>query len=50
MPKVVITIVDKSKLANIRAILNIGAEVSIIFLDIIVKFKIPITYNIGIAL
>jgi hypothetical protein len=49
MPKVVITIVGKSKLANIRAILNIGAEVSIIFLDIAVRFKILIIYSMEIA-
>jgi hypothetical protein len=50
MPKVVITIAGKSKLINIKAILNIEAEVNIIFLDIIIRFKIPIIYNIGIAL
>jgi hypothetical protein len=50
MPKVVIIIADKSKLANIKAIFDIGAEVSIISLNTAVRFKIPITYNTGIAL
>jgi hypothetical protein len=50
MPKVIIIIISRSKLANIRAILNIEAEVNIISLNIIVRFKIPIIYNIGIAL
>jgi hypothetical protein len=50
MPKVVIIIAGRSKLANIKAILNTGAEVSVISLNIVVRFKIPITYNIGIAL
>jgi hypothetical protein len=49
-PKVIITIAGRSKLADIRAILNIGAEVSVISLDIVVRFEILITYNIGIAL
>jgi hypothetical protein len=50
MPKVVITIAGRSKLANIRAILNMEAEVNIISLDVIVRFKILIIYSIGIAL
>jgi hypothetical protein len=50
MPKVVITIVGRSKLADVRAILDIGAEVSVIFLDTAVRFEIPITYNMGMAL
>jgi hypothetical protein len=50
MPKVVIIIVGRSKLANIRAILNMGAEVSVIFLDIVVRFKILIIYSIRMAL
>ena len=32
-PKVIITLVGRAKLANVRATLNIGAEVSIITLD-----------------
>jgi hypothetical protein len=50
MPKVVITIVGRSKLADVRAILDIGAEVSVISLDTAVRFEIPITYNMGMAL
>jgi hypothetical protein len=50
IPKVIITIAGRSKLANIRAILNIGAEVSIISLDIAVRFEILIIYNIEMAL
>jgi hypothetical protein len=50
MPKVIIIIVGRSKLADVRAILDIGAEVSVISLDIVVRFKILITYSIGIAL
>jgi hypothetical protein len=49
MPKVIITIVSKSKLINIRVILNIKAEVSIISPNIALRFKILITYNIKIA-
>jgi hypothetical protein len=49
MPKVVIIIVNRSKLANIKAILNIEAEVNIISLDVVVRFKIPIIYNIEMA-
>jgi hypothetical protein len=50
MPKVVIIIAGRSKLANVRAILDMGAEVSVISLDIVVRFKIPITYSMGIVL
>jgi hypothetical protein len=50
MPKVIIIITGKSKLINIKVILNIRVKVNIIFLNIIVRFKIPITYNIKIAL
>ena len=50
MPKVIITIVSKSKLINIRVILNIKAEVNIISFNTALKFKILITYNIKIAL
>jgi hypothetical protein len=48
--KVIIIIAGRSKLADIKAILNIRTEVSVISLDIIVRFKILIIYNIGIAL
>jgi hypothetical protein len=50
IPKVIIIIINKSKLINIRIILNIEIEVNIISLDIVIRFKIPIIYNIRIAL
>jgi hypothetical protein len=49
MPKVIITLVSRGKLANIKAILNIKAKVSIISLNIALRFKILITYNIKMA-
>ena len=49
MPKVIIIIINKSKLADVKAILNIRAEVNIISLNIAVRFEILIIYNIGIA-
>ena len=48
--KVIITLVGKGKLINIRATLNTKAKVSIISLNIALRFKIPITYSIGMAL
>jgi hypothetical protein len=50
IPKVIIIIADKSKLINIKTILNIGVKVNIISLNIAIRFKISIIYNIGIAL
>jgi hypothetical protein len=50
MPKVIITLVSKGKLANIRATLNIKAKVSIISLNIALRFEILITYSIKMAL
>jgi hypothetical protein len=50
MPKVIIIIVGRSKLMNIRVILNIKVKVSVISLNIALRFKILITYNIKIAL
>ena len=50
MPKVIITLVSRGKLANIRAILNIRAKVSIISLNITLRFKILITYSTRMAL
>jgi hypothetical protein len=44
MPKVIIIIISRSKLINIRVILNT------ISLNIVLRFKILITYNIKIAL
>jgi hypothetical protein len=49
-PKVIITIVGRSKLMDMRATLNTRAEVSVISLDAALRFKIPITYNSGMAL
>jgi hypothetical protein len=50
MLKVIITLVGKSKLINIRVILNTKAKVSIISLNIALRFKILITYSIKMAL
>ena len=50
MPKVIIIIVRRSKLINIRVILNIRAKVNIISLNIALRFKILITYSIKISL
>jgi hypothetical protein len=50
MPKVIITLVGKGKLANIRATLNTKAKVSVISLNIALRFKILITYSIKMAL
>jgi len=46
MPKVIIILINRSKLINIRIILNIKVEVNIISLNIALRFKIPIIYNI----
>ena len=48
--KVIITIINKGKLIDIRVILDIKVEVSCISLDAVLKFEILITYNIKIAL
>jgi hypothetical protein len=50
MPKVIIILISRGKLTNIRAILNIKAKVSIISLNIALRFKILITYTTKIAL
>jgi hypothetical protein len=50
MPKVIITLVGKGKLTNIKVTLNIKAKVSVISLNIALRFKILITYNIEMAL
>jgi hypothetical protein len=50
MPKVIITLVGKGKLINIRATLNTKAKVSIISFNIALKFEILITYSTKIAL
>jgi len=49
-PKVIITIVGRGKLANIRAILDTRVEVNYISLNTILRFKILITYSIRMAL
>jgi hypothetical protein len=48
--KVIITIVGRGKLIDVRVILDTGAEVSYISLDAVLRFEIPITYSTGIAL
>jgi hypothetical protein len=50
MPKVIITLVSKGKLANIRATLNTKAKVSVISFNIALRFKILITYSTKMAL
>jgi hypothetical protein len=50
MPKVIITLISKSKLINIRVTLNIKAEVNIISLNIALRFKILITYSTKMSL
>jgi hypothetical protein len=50
MLKVIITLVSKDKLTNIKVILNIKAKVSVISFNIALRFKILIIYNIKIAL
>ena len=49
-PKVIIIITGRAKLANVRATLNIGAEVSVIMLDTAKRFKILVTHSLGMAL
>ena len=49
-PKVIIILLGRAKLVNIRAILNIGVEVSIITLNTIKRFEILVIYSLGIAL
>ena len=48
--KVIITIAGRGKLTNIRVTLDTRAEVSCISLDVVLRFKILITYSIRIAL
>ena len=48
--KVIITIINKGKLINIKAIFNTGVKLSYISLNIVLKFEILITYNIKITL
>ena len=48
--KVIITLIGRAKLANVRATLNIRAEVSVIMLDAAKRFKILVTHSLEIAL
>ena len=48
--KVIITIIGRGKLTDIRVILDIRAEVSYISLDAVLKFEISITYSTRITL
>ncbi len=50
MPKVVITLTKRAKLIDVRAILDTRVEVSVIILDVIIRFEILITYSLEIAL
>jgi hypothetical protein len=50
MFKVIIILVSKGKLTNIRVILNTKAKVNIISLNIALRFKILIIYSTKIAL
>jgi hypothetical protein len=50
MLKVIITLVGRGKLTNVRATLNTRAKVSVISLNIALRFEILITYSIRIAL
>ena len=50
MPKVIITLVGRGKLTNVRATLNTKAKVSIISLNIALRFEILITYSTKMAL
>ncbi len=49
-PKVIITLTGRAKLADVRAILDIGVEVSVITLDATKRFEILVTYSLGMAL
>ena len=48
--KVIITIVSRGKLTDVRVILDTGVEVSYISLDAVLRFEILITHSIRIAL
>jgi len=48
--KVIITIISRGKLIDVRIILDIRAEVSYISLNVVLRFEILITYSTGIAL
>ena len=46
----IIILLGRAKLFNVRATLNTGAEVSVITLDAAKRFKILVTHSLGIAL
>ena len=48
--KVIITLTNKAKLINIKAILNISIKVNIIILNTIIRFEILIIYSFKMAL
>jgi hypothetical protein len=50
MSKVIITLIGRGKLINIKATLNTKLKVSVISLNIALRFKILITYSIKMAL
>ena len=50
MLKVIITLIGRGKLANVRVILNTRAKVSVISLNTALRFEILITYSTGMAL
>src|SRR6266536_5390226 len=49
-PKVIIILTGRAKLADVRAILDTGVEVSVITLDAAKRFEILVTYSSGMAL
>ena len=49
-PKVIIILLGRAKLVDVRATLNTGAEVSVITLDAVKRFKIPVTHSSGMGL
>ena len=49
-PKVIIILLGRAKLVDVRATLNIGVEVSVITLDAAERFEILVTHSLGMAL
>ena len=45
IPKVIVIFIKKTKLTDIRAILNTGTEVNVISLDAATRFQIFIIYS-----
>ena len=45
-----ITLTRRAKLTDVRATLNTRVEVNVVILNITTRFKILITYSLGIAL